>query len=107
MALPPLLGVYQLNDPCVEGCLDCVFSALLDHGAVYDIYLRLEPSFYILEHRSPLSERVAQSHPGCAEEYLQKLIEAHPLGRHGQPEDIAFVVLYLASGDSKFVTDAS
>ena len=50
---------------------------------------------------------MAQSHPGCAEEYLQKLIEAHPLGRHGQPEDIAFGVLYLASGDSKFVTDAS
>lgn len=47
---------------------------------------------------------MAQSHPGCAEEYLQKLIEAHPLGCHGQPEDIAFGVLYLTSRDSKFVT---
>lgn len=53
---------------------------------------------------TPLSEGVAQSQPRGAEEYLRKLIEAHPLGRRGEPEDIAFGVLYLASDESKFVT---
>jgi NAD(P)-dependent dehydrogenase (short-subunit alcohol dehydrogenase family) len=28
----------------------------------------------------------------------------HPLGRMGEPDDIAYGVLYLASDESKFVT---
>ncbi|MPV35567.1 SDR family NAD(P)-dependent oxidoreductase [Georgenia subflava] len=53
---------------------------------------------------TPLSDEVAAGQPGGAEQYLENLIAAHPLGRRGDPEDIAYGVLYLASDESKFVT---
>ncbi len=40
------------------------------------------------------------------EEGLAKLARQVPLGRVGDPEDIAYAVLYLASDESKFVTGA-
>ena len=38
------------------------------------------------------------------DEVLQKLAHQVPLGRVGQPRDIAYAVLYLASDESGFVT---
>ena len=40
------------------------------------------------------------------QEGLAKLARQVPLGRVGDPEDIAYAVLYLASDESKFVTGA-
>ena len=40
------------------------------------------------------------------EEGLAKLARQVPLGKVGDPEDIAYAVLYLASDESKFVTGA-
>lgn len=54
--------------------------------------------------RTPMSEAAASISPEGPEEYIRKLIEAHPVGRQGEPEDIAYGVLYLASDESKFVT---
>ncbi|MGE0830059.1 MAG: SDR family oxidoreductase, partial [Hyphomonadaceae bacterium] len=34
------------------------------------------------------------------------LVDLHPIGRLGEPDDIAYGVLYLASEESKFVTGA-
>jgi 3-oxoacyl-[acyl-carrier protein] reductase len=39
-----------------------------------------------------------------SEEYIDALVAATPLGRIGQPEDIARAVLYLASPDATFIT---
>jgi NAD(P)-dependent dehydrogenase (short-subunit alcohol dehydrogenase family) len=37
-------------------------------------------------------------------ELKRGLASLHPLGRVGDPEDVAYGILYLASEESKFVT---
>ncbi len=41
-----------------------------------------------------------------ADEALAKLARQVPLGKVGEPDDVAYAVLYLASDESKFVTGA-
>jgi NAD(P)-dependent dehydrogenase (short-subunit alcohol dehydrogenase family) len=59
--------------------------------------------------------RVNSVHPGPIEtpmtaarradpQQLQRMLGRIPLGRYGQPEDVAYGVLYLASDESSFVT---
>lgn len=43
---------------------------------------------------------------GRLEEEKAKALARHPIGFLGEPDDIAFMVLYLASDESKFVTGA-
>jgi NAD(P)-dependent dehydrogenase (short-subunit alcohol dehydrogenase family) len=61
--------------------------------------------------------RVNSVHPGVIktpmveelfedEEKMKTALSWHPIGRFGEPEDIAYGVLYLASDESKFVTGA-
>lgn len=42
--------------------------------------------------------------PSSKEETVKKLMRQIPLGRIGDPDDVAFAVLYLASDESGFVT---
>lgn len=71
--------------------------------------------------RSKLNVRVNSVHPGyiwtpMVEQYVRSqgevkqgraMLDAlHPLGHVGEPDDIAYGVLYLASDESKFVTGA-
>jgi NAD(P)-dependent dehydrogenase (short-subunit alcohol dehydrogenase family) len=52
---------------------------------------------------TPMVENFAKT-DGKAEEVRAALIALHPLGHLGEPEDIAYGILYLASDESKFVT---
>ena len=40
------------------------------------------------------------------EQYLEEYVKMHPIGHLGEPKDVAYGVLYLASDESKFVTGA-
>jgi NAD(P)-dependent dehydrogenase (short-subunit alcohol dehydrogenase family) len=43
---------------------------------------------------------------GDAEQVLEGLRQLHPLGHLGEPDDVGWAVVYLASDESKFVTGA-
>ncbi len=50
-------------------------------------------------------ERFAEKQEGVTvEEFRSELAKAHPIGKVGEPDDIAYGILYLASDESKFVT---
>jgi NAD(P)-dependent dehydrogenase (short-subunit alcohol dehydrogenase family) len=52
--------------------------------------------------KTPISERL-QLPPEQREAVKQKLSSSVPLDRHGDPEEVAKVVLFLASDDSSYV----
>lgn len=54
---------------------------------------------------TPLVERFTRASPDPETRKLE-LAAAHPVGRLGEPEDVAYGVLYLASDEAKFVTGA-
>jgi NAD(P)-dependent dehydrogenase (short-subunit alcohol dehydrogenase family) len=53
---------------------------------------------------TPLVEALGKESPEGVEEFRKKIDAVHPLGHVGEPMDIAFGALYLASAESKFVT---
>jgi len=53
---------------------------------------------------TPLVEKLGEDSPEGVEKYRKKLDSLHPIGHVGEPEDIAWAVVYLASSESKFVT---
>jgi len=50
---------------------------------------------------------LAKNYPGKEAEMFQKLSEYQPLGRMGQPKEIAHLILYLSSDEAGFVTGAA
>jgi NAD(P)-dependent dehydrogenase (short-subunit alcohol dehydrogenase family) len=53
---------------------------------------------------TPLVEDLAKESPEGLEAFRSHLDDLHPVGHVGEPDDIAYGVLYLASDESKFVT---
>jgi NAD(P)-dependent dehydrogenase (short-subunit alcohol dehydrogenase family) len=53
---------------------------------------------------TPLVAALAEQSPKGAKAFKQQLDSAHPIGHVGEPSDIAYGALYLASDESKFVT---
>ncbi|WP_382309773.1 SDR family NAD(P)-dependent oxidoreductase [Herbiconiux sp. UC225_62] len=53
--------------------------------------------------QTPLVEGIEAREPG----FIAKVVQQHPIGRIGQPRDVAEAVVWLGSGLSSFVTGAS
>ncbi|MDB6066254.1 MAG: short-chain dehydrogenase [Pedosphaera sp.] len=53
---------------------------------------------------TPLAEAMGRESPLGVEKFRQYWDSLHPLGHIGEPVDIAYGILYLASDESKFVT---
>lgn len=53
---------------------------------------------------TPLVENFGKQYPGGMDAFIRQLNELHPLGHAGEPDDIAYGIVYLASDESKFVT---
>ena len=53
---------------------------------------------------TPFVESLADLYPEGPEAYRQVLGKLHPLGQVGEPNDIAYGILYLASDESKLMT---
>lgn len=53
---------------------------------------------------TPLVEDLARDSEEGVEEFRSKLDSLHPIGHVGEPMDIAYGALYLASSESKFMT---
>ena len=69
----------------------------------YDIRCNsVHPTFI----NTPILQNMAARSGGDQDRLFQKLARQVPLGRIGEPDDIAYAVLYLASDESKFVTGA-
>lgn len=53
---------------------------------------------------TPLVAELARSSPEGVDGFRAKLDALHPVGHVGEPDDIAYGILYLASEEAKFVT---
>lgn len=56
---------------------------------------------------TPLVEKLGVESPQGVEEFKKHLDSLHPIGHVGEPIDIAYGILYLASDESKFVTGSA
>lgn len=53
---------------------------------------------------TPLVEDLGKQSPQGVDAFRRELDSRHPIGHVGEPDDIAYGILYLASDESRFVT---
>jgi NAD(P)-dependent dehydrogenase (short-subunit alcohol dehydrogenase family) len=50
---------------------------------------------------------IAKNYPGKEKEMMEKLAKTQPIGRMGQPEEIANLALFLCSDEASFITGSN
>jgi NAD(P)-dependent dehydrogenase (short-subunit alcohol dehydrogenase family) len=53
---------------------------------------------------TPLVEKMGKESEEGVEKFRENLDSLHPIGHVGEPDDIAYGIVYLASDEAKFVT---
>jgi len=53
---------------------------------------------------TPLVEKLGSGMPQGAEEFRRTLDARHPIGNVGEPDDVGWGIVYLASDEAKFIT---
>lgn len=92
----PNVSAYHASKGAVR--LFTKTAALECSKAVYNYNIRVN-SVHPGVIKTPMMEPLLQE-----ETVLNTLLDWHPIGRIGEPDDVAYGVLYLASDESKFVT---
>lgn len=91
----PMLGSYNASKHAVVGLTR---NAAVEYGASGIRVNAVCPGVI----RTPMARALADN-----EEMLARIGKAHALGRIGEPEEVARVVLFLASDDASFVSGAA
>ena len=84
-------SVWALSKAAALSCAEAGYTIRLN--TVHPGYIRTE-----------LTEKQARDSGLTPEEYFEKVGKLHPVGHIGEPNDIAYINLYLASDESKWVT---
>ena len=53
---------------------------------------------------TPLVEAMASEYPGGRSAFMKMMADQHPIGYLGEPDDIGYGIIFLASDESKFMT---
>ncbi|KAF8885329.1 NAD(P)-binding protein [Infundibulicybe gibba] len=94
------LGAYCATKFAVRGMTQAFAKALGKHGITVNAYA---PGFIETDMLHAIGEDVG----GGADKYYAKTSAATPVGTLGTPADIASIVSYLASKESRFITGQS
>jgi NAD(P)-dependent dehydrogenase (short-subunit alcohol dehydrogenase family) len=100
VCLSSISGLAGQAEQAVYGPAKFVASGLTKHLAVEwaDRGIRVNA----VAPGTILTEAVA----GLPDEYKEPMLEAHPLGRLGEPSEVASAILFLASDEASFITGA-
>ena len=55
-------------------------------------------------HTPFVDDFITKNYPGKEKEMFEKLSASQPIGRMAEPEEIAYLILYLCSDEASFVT---
>ena len=96
----PLQGVYNVT----KGGIDVLSKCMAVDFAKHNIRVNnINPGWV----KTEMNEEELARWKAEGSKELEEVLRLHPLGRLGEPEDVAWAVVYLASDESSWVTGAS